>query len=244
MKFSIVAIYSGGPVDGSRNGFSNETNLDDIERAARSIPSLSVDRSEEGDSEYDYCFAENDDDEFACELAAKEYFGITEIPEAYSNFKDFLESETNEVWLRFDRHAISEFMTTENGYSRSAAFWYRIADITVSGILDRHDLYRFFLLGLADQAENCQTMGTLGGPASMGLMPDISCTLDSPHIIASIRITPLLEPVLLNGQSIELTKEDWERTRRAFINIFGHYKLDRNGREITCQYADISSFRH
>ncbi len=241
MKFSIVAHYSGGPV----NNFSNETNLDDIEKMARSIPSLSVDRSEEGDSEYDYCFAENDDDEFACELAAKEYFGIAEIPEEYSNFKDFLESETNEIWLRFDRHAISEFMTTENGYSRNAAFWYRIADITVSGILDREELYQFFNLGLAEVADTTQTMGTLGGPSRPdGWAPDINCSLESSHIIASIRITPLLEPVLLNGQSIELTEEDWERTRRAFINIFGHYKLDRNGREIRGEFADISSFRH
>ena len=211
MKFSFLAVYSGGPVD-----FSSEITLEDIKNILEEFPELDISETEE--SEYEYLFNENDNDELACELAAKEYFKVEELPEDYDEWKDFLWYERNDVWKEFDKEAIAEFMTDENGYSRDAQFFYLMKDIQVSGIVDRDTLYKLFDSGLVDRATDTQTMGTLGGPGNlMGWMPDIDCELDSSHVISSIRITPLPD----RG---ECDERNWNRIKEAFVNIFGTNK--------------------
>ena len=208
MKFSIIATYSGGPVE-----YSSEMTLEDVKNILKEFPDLDMDESEE--SEYEYLFNENDNDELACELAAKEFFDIEELPEDCDTWKEFMESETNDYWKEFDKEAVAEYMTKENGYSPDARFFYLMKDIQVSGIVDRDTLYKLFDSGLIDRATDTETMGTLGGPGNwMGWMPDIDCELDSSHVISSIRITPLPD----RG---ECDERNWNRIKEAFVNIFG-----------------------
>jgi len=220
MKFSFLAVYSGGPVEDY-----SEVTLDDIKKILQEFPELDISETEE--SEYEYLFNENDNDRLACELAAKEFFDIEELPKEYAEWKDFLYYEKNDYWKEFDKVAVAEYMTEENGYSRDARFFYLMKDIQVSGIVDRDTLYKLFDLGLVDRATDIETMGTLGGPGNcIGWMPDIACELDSSHVISSIRITPLPDRGVCE-------ERNWEKIKTAFVNIFGtnrRYYLHRHFR--------------
>lgn len=70
-------------------------------------------------------------------------------------------------------------------------FWTRIADVQGSGIFDRKTLFGF-LDSIGAYFEDCGTMGTLGGPLGIGIVPDFAFNVESQCLIASIRITPIL----------------------------------------------------
>ncbi len=95
--------------------------------------------------------------------------------------------------------------------------WAACIDITASGMLDRADFYEFCdSFGLI--AEDCQTLGTLGGPANPdGLAPDVPMHLESQYLIATVRVTPIPD----RGT---LTEQNWDRVRGAFLRLFGLYK--------------------
>ena len=110
-------------------------------------------------------------------------------------------------------------------------FWAKARDITVSGIVDRPDFFDFFDR-LCSYAENVETLGTLGGPANTcGLSPDISVCLESQYTVASIRVTPLPERGAMN-------EKNWRMIRRAFLNLFGIHKVDREFNNIPQTYPD------
>ena len=108
---------------------------------------------------------------------------------------------------------------SEYGYlaeegSPSADWFAQMHDTTVSGVLDRAGFYDF-VDATGCYAEDCLTLGTLGGPACpWGIAPDINMVMESQHVIASIRVTPLPERGVL-------TEANWERVRAAFLRIFG-----------------------
>ena len=103
----------------------------------------------------------------------------------------------------------------------SGCEWYdALQDIQASGIVSREQL-EMFLDGLGAFAEDCETMGTLGGPLSDGMpyiVPDISFICESPILIECIRITPI--PSKFEPNSC-LTEASWGRTRKAMLSLYG-----------------------
>ena len=66
-------------------------------------------------------------------------------------------------------------------------------------------------------AEDVETMGSLGAPGcGFGLAPAISFTSDDQDAITSAYVTPIPET-----DKDELTEQDWRRTRRAVLAVYG-----------------------
>lgn len=96
-------------------------------------------------------------------------------------------------------------------------FWASVCDVQVSGILDRETMFKF-LNDIDAQFEDVGTLGTLGGPLGIGIVPDFPFSVQSQEMIASIRITPVLcrkegdqwDPVRPPNES------QWERIEQVF----------------------------
>jgi hypothetical protein len=93
------------------------------------------------------------------------------------------------------------------------AFWVSISDVQMSGIFDRDTLFDF-LSNIGAQFEDCNTLGTLGGPLG-GMVPDFPFQVESQVLISSIRITPVwCEWQEDRWEPLELPSENlWERIR-------------------------------
>ncbi|MFA5572180.1 MAG: hypothetical protein WDA42_03660 [Candidatus Bathyarchaeia archaeon] len=97
--------------------------------------------------------------------------------------------------------------------------WFQhLRDVTIGVFLERKQ-FKAFVEDLGAYAEDCQTMGTLGGPLGYGVVPDIPMRMKSSQILDSIRVTPC---PLVNGEPIHLdTEEKWDRVREAFLEAYG-----------------------
>jgi len=113
------------------------------------------------------------------------------------------------------------------------AFWACISDIQMSGIFDRKTAFGF-LDSIGARFETAQTMGTLGGPLGLGVVPDFAFNVESQVLIASIRVTPVLCKVLESGdlEPVRAPSEgQWERFSGLFER-FDCFDLSRQGRAI------------
>lgn len=91
------------------------------------------------------------------------------------------------------------------------------SDYQNSGIIDAR---KFFDL-LNDSAftfEDCGTMGTLGGPLSLGCVPDVAFATESPLAIVSMRATPFWEDE--QGQPQPVTEATWDRLKKYYRNPY------------------------
>lgn len=94
-------------------------------------------------------------------------------------------------------------------------------EITASGILTK-DQFTRFIDSLGAFAEDCETLGSLGGPLSGGmpyLVPDVSFRCESPIVIECIRATPF--PCDRNGEPLRGDERTWERVRNATLATYG-----------------------
>lgn len=141
-----------------------DTTLADVIRAWQDATGEATEPSEPYDSEYSYLAREG------------------AIPE---RILDRLEDARGETRYQICRKLAEQ-------YPRES-FWASICDIQVSGILDRATLFNL-LDSIGAAFENCQTMGTLGGPLAPwgGIVPDFAFDVESQVLFASIRITPIL----------------------------------------------------
>ncbi|MBM4076699.1 MAG: hypothetical protein FJ267_13805 [Planctomycetes bacterium] len=113
------------------------------------------------------------------------------------------------------------------------AFWACISDIQMSGMFDRKTAFGF-LDSIGARFETSQTMGTLGGPLGLGIVPDFAFNVESQVLISSIRLTPVLCKVLESGdlEPVRAPSEDqWERFSGIFER-FDCFDLARQGRAI------------
>ena len=93
-----------------------------------------------------------------------------------------------------------------------------------SGIVDARTGFAL-LDDLGVLFEDCETMGTLGGPLSpMGIVPDFAFTTESQLTVLSLRVTPFLE---VNGEAHPVSKASWNRMRRLFRDG-SYFRLGRN----------------
>jgi hypothetical protein len=96
----------------------------------------------------------------------------------------------------------------------SSIWWATCSDYQNSGIIDSRKFFEF--LKYNDLLfEDCGTLGTLGGPLSIGCVPDVAFTSESQQAIVSLRVTPFIEV----GDEIKpVTEATWERLKHLYKN--------------------------
>ena len=111
------------------------------------------------------------------------------------------------------------------------AFWACVSDIQFSGILSRKDCFAF-LESVGASYEDCETMGTLGGPLG-GIVPDFPFSVESQALISSIRITPILCEVMESGDFDPIrppSESQWNAIREIFRGRDAVYEISRHAR--------------
>jgi len=192
MQFSVVATFAGIP-----NVYSHDTSYGDVLRACENA-GFDVSESEPGDTDYRY-------------LASEHYpstdFEWTDLPEDAQERADAIDALA-------EKHGVD-----------SDDFWWRwgwdAQEIQVAGILDKKAFSRW-LDDLGAFAEDCQTLGTLGGPLSDGMpyvVPDIPFRMESQILIESIRATPI--PTDHKGEPLRGDQHTWDRLRKATLAVYG-----------------------
>jgi hypothetical protein len=95
----------------------------------------------------------------------------------------------------------------------SDIWWATCSDYQNSGILDARKFFE--LLDSIDIIfEDCGTMGTLGGPLSLGCVPDVAFTSESRHCIVSMRATPFYRNE--RGEAQPVTEATWDRLKKYY----------------------------
>lgn len=210
MKFSVCATFSGIACD--TKYYPSDVTYDDVRRDLRSL-NIEFTETEDGDSEYLYC--------------AKEQIG---------NLNAFLADVCLRVSAAHDVPLPSE---DDSGYGwqieflrlhcdnddlQGLSFWERFAirgrDMTVNCVLDKSQFSRF-VDAIGAVANDCNTLGTLGGPLG-GIVPDVDFRIESSALIASFRATPFFSRFALNEcDSEERAERIWARLRAATIAVYG-----------------------
>lgn len=169
----------------------------------RDWPGEGMEPSAPFDSEYSYCAREGS------------------IPE---RILDRLDETSGETRFQICRK-IKERFPLES-------FWACISDVQGSGIFTRETAFDF-LDSIGARFEDCETMGTLGGPLG-GWCPDFPFNVESQALISSIRVTPILCKVNDSGdlEPIRPPSEwQWEKMAELFRR-FDSYELKTRGRAI------------
>ncbi len=99
--------------------------------------------------------------------------------------------------------------------------WFEhLQDYQASGIVDRETLTRL-IDDLGAFAEDCETMGTLGGPLAPwgGIVADIPFRIESQVLIECIRVTPI--PCGTDGEPLKGDERTWDRVRAAMLAVYG-----------------------
>ena len=113
----------------------------------------------------------------------------------------------------------SEYRYLADGGGEDSQGWARAYCISGSGILTRAQ-FAALLEDLDNPTpEDCQTLGTLGGPACpFGIAPDISFRGNHPKWIVALRVTPI--PECKPPSTPERAERAWQRVREAILR---HY---------------------
>ena len=105
--------------------------------------------------------------------------------------------------------------------------WGREAiDVRVSGVLSE-DEFRAWVDMLGAFPEDCETMGTLGGPLNpCGIVADISFRMECRFLIESIRVTPFYGDKrdrldALPGMEEQTAERVWQTLRAETFERFG-----------------------
>ena len=99
----------------------------------------------------------------------------------------------------------------------SDIWWATCSDYQNSGILGAREF--FDMLNNADfRFEDCGTMGTLGGPLSIGCVPDVPFGTESQAAIVSMRATPFWENEA--GEPQPVTDATWERLKKYYADPY------------------------
>lgn len=98
-----------------------------------------------------------------------------------------------------------------------------LREVTVTGIVSFTEAMRY-LDHIGAIYEDCETMGTLGGPLSGGfpsIVPDMPFNIESQLVVASIRITPFI--IDTEAKCICAMREaTWDRIRELFRKHDGY----------------------
>lgn len=93
--------------------------------------------------------------------------------------------------------------------------WSNLQDVMICGVMNR-ETFTSFVEDIGGWASDIGTLGTLGGPLGLGIVPDIVIEIESQALISSVRVTPVP-----SNDTVEYTEERWERVRTAFLTVYG-----------------------
>jgi hypothetical protein len=109
--------------------------------------------------------------------------------------------------------------------------WDELREIQVKGVVTFEQAVEY-LEHIGAIFEDCETMGTLGGPLGLGIVPDMPFRVESQLVVSSIRITPFWMDS--NGEWSALTDASWERLRELFRghDLWSIRRMVRNREEV------------
>lgn len=153
---------------------------------------------------------------YPCDSYARHMLPLPEHGLTYTDDEIFESEYDRGLWDRFriapedeqERIRVEQEMEDENRWRA----WDELRDIQVEGVVPFGQAMAY-LDHIGAVFEDCETMGTLGGPLGIGIVPDIPFMIESALVIGSICITPFWST---GDDWTPLTEASWERVRGLF----------------------------
>lgn len=131
------------------------------------------------------------------------------LPESTMDYQEF---DSLEAWVEAGGSEWCDGLWDDANFEGGDS----VAVVKCQGILDREQAFGF-LDSIGAIFEDCDTMGTLGGPANpCGIAPDFSFRTEARAMETSIRLTPVL--VDANGNTFIPSRSSWERLHSLLRN--------------------------
>lgn len=172
---------------------------------------------------------------YPCDSYARHMLPLPEHGLSYTDDEIFESEYDDGIWRRFsiapedeqERIKAEQEMEDENRWRA----WDELRSIQVEGVVPFGQAMAY-LDHIGAVYEDCETMGTLGGPLGIGIVPDIPFTIESALVIASIRITPFWSA---GDDWTPLTEASWERVRELLRKHepYTLARMARDGKEVT-----------
>ena len=156
----------------------------------------------------------NPTEHYPCDSYARHMLPLPEHGLSYTD-DEIYESEYDDgIWKSFSiaPEDEEERIEAEDGLGGAFRGWDEIRKIQVEGVVTFGQAMAY-LDHIGAIFEDCETMGTLGGPLGIGIVPDMAFQTESQLVISSIRITPFWND---NGDWSPLSEASWERLRELF----------------------------
>jgi hypothetical protein len=172
---------------------------------------------------------------YPCDYYARHMLPLPEHNLSYTDDEIFESEYDRGLWDRYnlapededERIAAEEKMEAKEEWKA----WDELRNIQVQGVVTFGQAMAY-LDHIGAIFEDCETMGTIGGPLGLGIVPDVPFRIESALVIGSIRITPFWT----NGDDwTPLTEASWERVRELFrkYDTYDLAKMARDGKEVT-----------
>ena len=150
---------------------------------------------------------------YPCDSYARHMLPLPEHGLGYTDEEIFESEYDSGMWERFniapedeeERIEAEEEMEAKGEWKA----WDELRNIQVQGIVTFGQAMAY-LDHIGAVFEDCETMGTLGGPLGIGIVPDMPFRIESALVIGSIRITPFWSD---GDEWTPLTEASWERVR-------------------------------
>jgi hypothetical protein len=161
----------------------------------------------------------------------------TDTPNLKSEIRRITADESDyDIWDSWDLPPVDE----ETGEEKRDPdeVYDDLMEVTVSGVASFSEVMRY-LSHIGAGYEDCETMGTLGGPLGIGVVPDFPFYTESNLVVASIRVTPVIIDTE-NDSVCTMTEATWNRIRAMFRrNKWDAYSMERMGsRDLEQQHID------
>lgn len=169
---------------------------------------------------------------YPCDSYARHMLPLPEHGLSYTDDEIFESEYDDGIWKSFSIAPEDEEERIEAEDELGGAFrgWDEIRNIQVEGIVPFGQAMAY-LDYIGATFEDCETMGTLGGPLGIGIVPDMPFTIEGALVIGSIRITPFWSD---GNDWTPLTEASWERVRELLRKHepYTLAKMARDGKEV------------
>jgi len=172
---------------------------------------------------------------YPCDSYARHMLPLPEHGLSHTDDEVYESEYDRGLWERFniapedeeERIAAEEAMEAKGEWKA----WDELRNIQVEGVVPFGQAMAY-LDHIGAVYEDCETMGTLGGPLGLGIVPDIPFMIESALVIGSIRITPFWSD---GDDWTPLTEASWERVRELFrkYDTYDLARMARDGKEVT-----------
>lgn len=176
---------------------------------------------------------------YPCDLQASHMEPESDTPNLKSTIRRIKADESEygeDIWDSWDLPPVDEETGEEK---RDPDETYdELFEVTVSGVASFSEVMHY-LDHIGAGYEDCETMGTLGGPLGIGVVPDFPFYIESNLVIGSIRVTPVIIDTETDSVCT-MTEATWNRIRAMFRkNKWDAYAMKNMGsRELEQEHID------